>query len=121
MVTSALSISKAILGGNIDGLNMEDLVVFFLTSFMVMKLLHKMASIKVEHERLESLISYKELERPWSGIDALSSSRGCVRIYNIPIDYSKMLVVPEAVCALFLAALVPIVLQELNIDEGGAL
>jgi hypothetical protein len=32
-----------------------------------------------------------------------------------------MLVVPEAVCALFLAALVPIVLQELNIDEGGAL
>ena len=121
MVTSALSISKAILGGNIDGLNMEDLVVFFLTSFMVMKLLHKMASIKVEHERLESLISYKELERPWSGIDALSSSRGCVRIYNIPIDYSKMLIVPEAVCALFLAALVPIVLQELNIDEGGAL
>ena len=92
-------------------------VVVCSTGCVFSSILWKISRVHIEHRRLASLVAYRKLDGALSGMDALARTRGSVRIFNVPVTPRALLLVPELVAGLAVAALVPVLARELGTND----
>ena len=75
----------------------------------------------VEHQRLAMLVSYRRLNGALTGLHTLATHRGTVLLFNnTPLTPSAIRLVPEVIGSVLVAALIPVLVRELQGEVGQA-